>query len=438
MKSSRQLVLQLLIKMSTNSAFSNILLDEALISSQLSPQDKKFASALFYGVIERQLTLDEIIKKYSNRPVAKLSVETQQILRMGIYQLLYMDSVPESAAVNESVNLAKGNKNPSIAGFVNGLLRSFIRDGLQLPQGKNKIEKLSFEFSCPQALIKKWIDEYGEKYAVIMLETSLGRAPIMIRANTQKASMSEIINELANDEIVAVEIPEIPDCLEIKTGAGVENSSAYKKGYFHVQDISSQLCCMALGVKSGETVLDLCSAPGGKAFTIAEIMKNEGNLFAFDLHENRVQLIWKGAKRLGLSCIKAGINNAKVFKDDMPMADKILCDVPCSGLGVIRRKPEIKYKNPDDFKSLPDIQLDILETSSRYLKVGGELVYSTCTISKAENDDVIERFLKNHTEFEKVPILSEFNKPFGDYKATIFPDYCNSDGFFIAKIRRAR
>lgn len=438
MKTSRQLVLQLLIKMAKNTAFSNILLDEALLSSGLSPQDKKFTAALFYGVIERQITLDEIIKKYCNRPIAKLSVEIQQILRMGIYQLLYMDSVPESAAVNESVILAKQNKNPAASGFVNGLLRSFIRDGMEIPTSKNKIEALSLEYSCPQWLISKWMNEYGQAATRTMLETSLGRAPITIKVNTTKLGIDEIIPELEADGISAVRVENIPDCLEIKTGAGVEASSAYKKGYFHVQDISSQLCCMALAPKSDETVLDLCSAPGGKAFTLAEMMNNQGRLLAFDLHENRVQLIWKGAKRLGLSCIKAAVNDAKKLKENMPTADKILCDVPCSGLGVIRRKPEIKYKNPQDFENLPKVQLEILETSASYLKVGGELVYSTCTINKAENDDVIDEFLARHSEFEKAEILPNLRKPFGSYKATIFPDYCNSDGFFIAKVKKVR
>jgi len=438
MKTSRKLVLELLIKMAKNSAFSNILLDEALLSSDLSPQDKKFASALFYGVIERQITLDEIIKKYCNRPIAKLSIDAQQILRMGIYQLLFMDSVPESAAVNESVILAKENKNTSLSGFVNGLLRSFIRDGLQMPTAKNKLEALSFEYSCPQWLISKWLNEYGQAMTMTMLETSLGRAPITIKANTTKANIEEIISELLLDEIVAVPVENIPDCLEIKTGAGVEKSSAYKKGFFHVQDISSQLCCMAVEPKIDEIIIDLCSAPGGKSFTLAEMTDNQAEILAFDLHENRVQLIWKGAKRLGLSCIKSKTNDAKILNEKMPIADKILCDVPCSGLGVIRRKPEIKYKNPADFENLPKVQLEILNTSAKYLKVGGELIYSTCTINKAENDDVIDEFLKNNDNFEKSPVLPNLKKPFGDYKATIFPNYCNSDGFFIAKVKRTR
>lgn len=435
---ARKFVLKLLLKMSSNSAYSNIILDEALQRSTLSPQDKKFASALFYGVLERQLTLDVIIKKYCNKPLSKLSDEIRQILRMGIYQLCYMDSVPESAAVNESVILAKKNINQSAPGFVNAVLRSFIRDDLQLPLSDNKIENLSLEYSCPQWLVQKWLKEYGDRCAETMLYTSVGRAPVNIRVNTTKITSDELIEELEKEEIIAEKSDIIENCLVIKTGASVASSNAYKSGYFHVQDISSQLCCKALNVQKGETVLDVCSAPGGKTFTLAEIMENYGSLLAFDLHENRVQLIWKGAKKLGLSCIKAKVNDGKIFNEKIPIADKILCDVPCSGLGVIRRKPEIKYKSRDDFERLPDVQYDILCTSSEYLKVGGELVYSTCTLSKAENDEVIDKFLNEHKDFEKVNILPEYEKPFGSYKATISPDFCNSDGFFIAKIKRVR
>lgn len=438
MKTARQVVLQMLVKMSNNQSYSNILLDEALSKSQLSAQDKKFASALFYGVTERELTLDLIIKKYSSRPLDKLSNEVRQILRMGIYQLLYMDSVPESAAVNESVILAENTKNPAVKGYINALLRSFIRDGKVLPEGKNKIENLSIKYSCPEWLVEKWMKDYGEEATLSMLYTSLGRAPITIRVNTTKIDMDNLVKELEKEGISAGKVAIVDNCLEINNSVAIEQSEAYKKGYFHVQDIASQLCCLALGAKEGETVLDLCSAPGGKAFTIAELMNNKGKIFAFDLHEKRAQLIASGAKRLGLDIIKTGTNNAKVFNEKMPLADKILCDVPCSGLGVIRRKPEIKYKNFSDFDNLPEIQYQILETSFKYLKVGGELIYSTCTLNKAENDNVIARFIENYSDCEKVNLLSDLGEPFGDYKATIFPYFCNSDGFFIAKIKKTR
>ncbi len=438
MKSSRSLVLELLVRMEKDSAFSNILLDDALSKSGLEPADKKFAAALFYGVIERKLTLDSVIKKYSSKPADKLSVEVLQILRMGIYQLLYLNSVPDSAAVNESVLLAKTNKNPAVSGFVNAILRNFIRDDKKLPSVSGKIPKLALEYSAPEWLILKWINEYGEDMAVSMLKGSLWRAPVTVRANTLKAPLEEIIQKLDADGIKAITIDGFPDCLEIKSGGSVENSEAYKNGLFHVQDISSQLCCMMLDAKEGETVLDLCSAPGGKAFTIAEMMKKTGLLNAYDITMKKTGLIAQGAKRLGLKNIKSRVNNAKVFNSEIPLADRILCDVPCSGLGVIRRKPEIKYKNPADFSALPEIQYQILETSSGYLKTGGVLVYSTCTLSRAENDEVVEKFLENHSEFEGVSLSFPNGKSPDGYKATILPDLYNSDGFFIAKLKKTR
>ena len=436
MQTSRQLVLKILIKMHKNNAYSNILLDDALSKSSLTPQDKKFASALFYGVIEREITLDKIINKYSNRRADKLSVEVRVILQMGLYQLLYLDSVPESAAVNESVNLAKGNKNTAIAGFINALLRSFIRDGKQLPKGKTKLESLALEYSAPEWLIEKWLADYGEVATKTILRTSLGRAPITIRVNSVKTSADEVINSLEENDVIAEKCDITDNCIEVHNTSAIEKLSSYKDGYFHVQDISSQLCAKALGAKSGDIVLDVCSAPGGKAFTIAEIMGNKGEIYAFDLHEKRAQLIWNGAKRLGLDIIKAGTNNAKVYNEKIKMADKILCDVPCSGLGVIRRKPEIKFKNPDDFNNLPAIQYEILCTSWKYLKKGGELIYSTCTLSKAENDEVVDKFISEHSDCEKSILLEHLGGPFGDYKATILPDFCNSDGFFIAKLKK--
>ena len=229
----------------------------------------------------------------------------------------------------------------------------------------------------------------------------------------------------------------IENCYEALSG-DVTATDAFKKGYFHVQDISSQLCCMALGVKENEIVLDLCSAPGGKAFTIAELMNGTGTVYAFDMYENRVQLIKDGTERLHVKNIKAMSGNALEFDKNIPLADKILCDVPCSGLGVIRKKPEIKYKNPKEFEGLTDIQYGILENAVKYLKVGGELVYSTCTLNRKENDDIIDRFLAKNNDYEGVSFLEDYGEPFGSYKATIIPMHFNSDGFFISKIKKIR
>ena len=434
MVNTRAITLKLLKKIHTDKSYSNILLDKTLSEIECSPQEKKFISALFYGVIERMITLDAVINKFSKVKTNKLDVDVLIILRMGIYQLLYMDSVPDSAAVNESVKLAKKCKNPSLSGFVNGVLRSFIRSDKELPVGKTETEKLSVLYSCPEWLVDKWISEYGKEITNSMLESSIGKAPVTIRLNTLKAKASEIITLLESDGF-KLEETFLENCYRISGGVAVENSKAYKLGLFYVQDISSQLCSLSLDACEGETVIDVCAAPGGKTFTTAIKMNNKGSVYSLDLHENRVKLIKDGAERLGLTNVVTMANNAKVFNDNLPMADRVLCDVPCSGLGVIRRKPEIKYKNPEDFDRLSEIQYEILVTSSKYLKSGGILVYSTCTLSKAENEDIINRFLKEHSDFTGVAVNSNYDE-LSDYCATIIPEYFNSDGFFIAKFKR--
>ncbi len=438
MENSRETALRLLTKLESNLSYSNILLDDALKKSSLSAQDKKFVSALFYGTLERRLTLDRLIALYSKNPGSKLSVRVRNILRMGFYQLLYMDSVPDSAAVDESVKLAKRGSNQSAGGFVNAMLRAFIRNGKKLPEGGNETERLSIEYSCPEWLVEKWLDEYGRDVTMALLETSVGQAPTTVRANTLKASEDEVVSALQADGFGCERIGYADGCIKLRGSGSVERSEAYKKGLVHVQDLSSQICCKVLDAQPGDVVLDMCSAPGGKAFTIAQLMDNKGEIYAFDLHENRVRLIARGAKRLGISIIKAGTNDAKRFNDSVPQADRILCDVPCSGLGVIRRKPEIKYKDSEEFLRLPEIQYEILDTSSKYLKPGGILVYSTCTCSRAENDKVVEEFLSIHSDFEPCPLGKGVQGFENEYKVTITPKNFGSDGFFIAKLRKLR
>ena len=438
MGNARLTVLKLLSKLDKNSSYSNILLDDGLKKSDLDYQEKKFASALFYGVLERKITLDAVIKKYLVRPMDKLNINIRNILRMGIYQLLYMDSVPDSAAVDECVKLAKKNKNPAISGFVNGILRSFIRDEKALPKGKNELENLSVEYSCPLWLVEKWNNEYGKDVLKSMLETSFGQPPTTVKVNTLHCSFNEVLDILKSDGFSCKVNDFAKDSVNIYGSGTIENISAYERGLVHVQDLASQLCCRAVDPQAGDTVLDICSAPGGKAFTMAELMEDKGKVYAFDLHENRVKLIRNGAKRLGLKCIEANTNNGKAFNENMPMADRVLCDVPCSGLGVIRRKPEIKYKNPEDFENLPNIQYEILDTSSKYVKDGGVLVYSTCTLSKAENDEVVDRFIQNHKDFKPLELGKDFPLGKDKCKITITPDKFNSDGFFIAKFYKMR
>ena len=436
MGNARGFVLKLLVRQEQSASYSNILLDRKLSRSQLDEREKKFAAALFYGVIERKLTLDAVIDSRCNKKTEKLSTDIRNILRMGIYQLRYMDSVPDNAAVDESVKLAKKVRNPAAAGFVNAVLRGFVRDDKSLPSVKGRIKALSLEYSCPEWLVRKWADEYGVKACEGILRASLGKAPEYVRLNTVRADAKTIISLLEQEGVHVTDMGH--GCIRLSRAGAVEELDAFKQGLIHVQDYSCQLCCMALDPKSGDTVLDLCAAPGGKTFTIAELMNDDGRVMAFDLHENRVKLIKSGAERLGLKSVSAAVNNAKEHNESLPAADKVLCDVPCSGLGVIRRKPEIKYKPEEELERLPEIQLDILKTSAAYVRTGGILVYSTCSLSKAENDDVVQSFLSENADFEPVPLGELGGRSFDNSQLTVFPDMFDSDGFFIAKFRRLR
>lgn len=429
MADARYKAVKLLGKTFGKGGYSNILLDKALSENDMSKADKAFCSALYYGVLERKITLDHIISGYSKTKLSKMRPEILNILRLGIYQLKYMDGVPDSAAVNESVNLAKKLGFKNLSGFVNAVLRNFIRDEKQIKYPKSYSEKLSVEYSSPIWLTDLLTRNYTEEQTISLLKSSVEKPPVTIRLNNLKCKSVSELSELSPEETI------IDGCFKTAIG-DVTKLKCFEKGMFHVQDIASQLCCMALYPKDGETVLDLCSAPGGKAFTMAEIMNNSGRILAFDIHENRVKLIRNGAKRLGITCIEATCGNASVYDADMPMADKILCDVPCSGLGVIRRKPEIKYKSIEDFERLPEIQYNILKNATKYLKIGGELVYSTCTVNPKENEEVVNRFLSENSGFEGVPFLTEMGRPFGKYTVTLFPNNFDSDGFFISKIRR--
>lgn len=438
MGDARMTAAKLLMRMENSGSYSNILLDHALSASELSERDKAFAAALFYGVTERQLTLDYVIEKNSNLPFAKLDKNTVIVLRMGLYQILYMPSMPESAAVNESVKLCKKLKLFHATGFVNGLLRGFIRSGKKIEfGGLSDEERLSVEFSCPKRLTEKWTEEYGAENARKILEASIGAPPIYARVNTMRVSEDELVRLLKKDGIKAEVFPRLSGCVKLEKTGDIEKSQAFKDGLFHVQDVSSQLCCLTLRPIVNETVIDICAAPGGKSFTMAELMGNNGRVISMDLYEQRVGLIAEGARRLGLRIVEPRVNNAVSFNEELPQADRVLCDVPCSCLGTIRRKPEIKYKD-EDVSELPRLQRAILEISARYVKVGGTLVYSTCTLSKAENEGVAEDFARSHDDFapivQTLPYIGAENAPM----RTFFPEKDGGDGFFTASFRRVK
>ena len=434
MKTARQIVLELLVKMEQNGAYSNIVLDNTFNTEKLSNRDKAFAAMLFYGVIERKMTLDYIIRLYSSAEFEKIDIDVLQILRMGLYQLLYT-AVPESAAVNECTGLAKESRK----GFVNGILRNFIREGKRIDYKDLQGEaKLSIEYSCPKWLVKKWTGMFGEEKTAELLKDSFGRPPLFVKVNTLKCTADELVAEFAKEKIEAKKNALLDDCVELGRIHGVEATNAYRKGLFHVQDISSQLCCRVARPVFNETVIDMCAAPGGKTFTMGEMMSNRGKIFSYDLYDGKVSMINEGARRLGLSIVTAAVNDATSYNPNIPMADKVLCDTVCSGLGVIRRKPEIKYKEMKNLEDLPILQQHIMETASKYVKVGGTLIYSTCTLNTDENEKVVEGFLSRNPNFAPVVVPITVAGVDDVCMRTFLPSVTGGDGFFAATLRRVK
>ncbi len=413
----RLLAFKILSKIEHDKAYSNITLDIEL--SKYNANSAPFVCALVYGVLERKITLDYFLSKFLTQPLKKLNPQVLTILRMGVYQIKYMDKVPDSAAVNESVKLSKKNKCGFASGLINSVLRKIATNDVELPKTDNKIYDLSVTYSCPENLVLNYVNDYGFEITEQILKSSIGSVPTIVRVNTLKITTSNLIKELLKEDIVAKEC-ENESSLEIVSGNSLFKSECYNKGYFHAQDIASQTCLENLSPQSGDVVFDMCSAPGGKSFTMAEMMNNCGKIYSFDMYDHKIKLINDGSKRLGINIIDARIGDASVFNPNLPRADKILCDVPCGGLGVIRRKPEIKYKDFDFVDKLCELQYNILNNASLYVKSGGVLMYSTCSLSKKENECVCERFLREHKDFKNGGMV------------TLYPTR-NNDGFFFAK-----
>ncbi len=420
MPNARKIALNVIQKI-FDGGYSNLVMKEVLSSNDISNTDKSFINNLVLGVVERRLTLDYIIENASNRPIKKISTEALFPLRMGVYQILYMDKVPDSAAVNESVKLVKASKKPFLSGFVNGVLRGVLRaEDRYLPRECRTEKDLSVIYSCGEDIVCRLVKQYGFDITENILKTSFKIPPTVVKVNNLKISDEDFAALMSSLSVCATKA-DLPRMFFVKGLADISSNEAYKKGCFHIQDLSSASTAFFVGCKPGERIFDVCAAPGGKTFTMAEIMGDRGEIIAGDKHPHRVKLIDDGRKRLGLSSIKPVVSDALSFDEKLGEFDRVLCDVPCSGIGVIARKPEIKYKNSDDFCSLPDVQFEILKNASRYLKKGGTLVYSTCTLFKEENEQVIEKFLRYAPSFTL------------DSQKTVIPDE-NHDGFFMARL----
>ena len=437
----RELALKVLYKIDKEEAYSNIALNEILNANRekLKPQDIGLISEITYGVTTWKLTLDVIIEKHSKIKMKKISPWVINILRMGIYQILFLDKIPQSAAVNESVNLAKRYGHKSSANFVNAILRKVsMVDYAELFKIENPIEKISKTTSMPTWIIEKLLEDRGynitkedktkneKKLAEVrkICGSLVQRPNITIRRNNLKINKEQFEKNLKEEKINFTNIKENPDFYILEKVKNIENIDMFKNGYFTVQDLSAGMAAYMLEPKENDYILDACSAPGGKTTYLAELMGNKGEILAWDLYQSRTNLIEENAKRLGIEIIKTEQNDATKYKNEYEEKfDKILLDVPCMGIGVIKRKPDIKWhRKPEDLKVISKIQYQILENCSKYLKKGGTLIYSTCSIFKEENHDIVQKFLKKNSSYE----CKEFE---------IEPTE-KQDGFYIAKMQK--
>ena len=416
----REAALKALYDIEYNGSYSNMAVKNTLGGRDISKQDKALFTALVYGVTDKRLTLDYYISRLSKIKLKKISKYILLILRMGIYQIVFMDKIPVSAAVNESVKLAKRYGHGASAGFVNGVLRSAASKTVDYPEEKN--EYLSVKYSFPLWLCDRWIDEFGFEFTESMMQAFEENKHITLRANSLKTTASELAGMLVKSGITA----EVKDGVVITGGFDIENNSLYKDGFFTVQDTAAMQAAKVLAPQSGEFIIDMCAAPGGKTTHIAELMKNSGKILAFDIHAHKTELIKKNAARLGIDIIEVHEKDASVFDKSLEnTADRVLCDVPCSGFGVIGRKPDIK-RCEDRSGEITALQTKILENGAKYLKDSGVLVYSTCTVEKCENEEVINKFMKNNGGFEKM------------YEKAFYPHIDKTDGFYICKLRNTR
>ena len=428
--------LRVLTACRVNGAWADAALAAELKREDLSAADAALASRIVYGVLQNRMLLDRYLSEYCAQRLDHLQQPLPDILRIGAYQILFLDKVPASAAVNESVELAKESKRGAAAGLVNAVLRKLSQNKNRLPAlPEDTAERLSLETSHPKWLTERMIALLGAADAEAFLRQSNALAPITAQVNPLKMTSEALLRELAGVGVEASMHRWVPDCVELSGVGDLTTLPAFYRGELVVQDAAARLVSLVAGIRPGMRVLDVCAAPGGKAFSAAFAMRDEGEVVACDLHEKKLRRIRDGAARLGLGCIQTLSADGRVFRPEWADAfDAVLCDVPCSGLGVIRKKPDIRYKEPDTLAELPDIQRAILENSARYVRPGGVLIYSTCTVFPEENEGVTDAFLEGNGSFS----YETFDLPVGSVPGhiTLWPQTHGTDGFYISKLRR--
>ncbi|MBB3110467.1 16S rRNA (cytosine967-C5)-methyltransferase [Paenibacillus phyllosphaerae] len=453
-KTSREVALDTLVRVSESGAYSNLQLNRALQDAQLSRPDAALTTELVYGTIQRQRTLDDVLARLVTKGFDKLAPWVLQLLRLSAYQLLYLDRIPAHAAVNEGVQIAKKRGHAGISGMVNGVLRNLERrlDELrQLPgsQARKASERIGIAESYPDWIVDRWIKRYGEQTAEAMCEAGNEPPHSSLRVNTLRISRQEALDKLKEAGYYAMPSELAPKGIVVGGGGNLAQTEGYASGLWTLQDESSMLVAEVCAPKPGDRVLDCCAAPGGKTTHLAELMQNQGTVIANDVHAHKRQLIEDQASRLGLSAVDPVTGDASELSSRFETAsfDVVLLDAPCSGLGVIRRKPEIKWtKLPGDIAEIAAIQKRLLKEAASLVKPGGTLVYSTCTIAPEENEEQVAQFLAAHSAYEldsnwPADVLSKLREAgVADDRfrgeLQLLPQQFGSDGFYIARLRR--
>ena len=432
---TRELILEILLEVTERGQYSHLVIRSVLEKYQyLDKRERAFLTRVAEGTIQRQIELDYILDQFSKVKVRKMKPVIRAILRMGVYQLKYMDSVPASAACNEAVKLAKKKGFGQLSGFVNGVLRGVSRGLDQLTYPKESVDAVkawSVRYSMPEWIVAQWIGDYGKERTKEILAASLLEAPITVRANLERITPEALAERFKEEGVTAVPLdtekyPGLSYAYTIFGFDHLNGLSSFKEGLFYVQDISSMMVAEYAAPKEGDHCIDVCAAPGGKTLAVAERMNNTGKIYASDIYKRKLNIIEAEAKRLGIKNIETKAWDATRIDSSMVQkADRVLVDVPCSGLGVVRKKPEIKYKKrTEEIDLLPRKQLEILSASAEYVKPGGIIIYSTCTINPYENQRVIASFLKKNTKFKKEEAVQ------------LLPNINGTDGFFICKMRK--
>ena len=416
-------------------------LKKQLAAGGLEGREAALATQLCFGVVQNQLLLDFYLSKFSNIPLRRMESKVVQALRLGLYQMLFLTKIPQSAAVNSAVELTRTHcKNPRAPGMVNAILRSLQRNLNQLPTipQKDPAEYLSILYSHPLWLVEELLPLLGAEGTAEFLRENNSQPPITAMVNTTRATARETAERLAEQGVEVTPHPWLADCLILSKTGNLERLEAYQQGLFYVQDPASRLAILASGISGGMRVLDVCAAPGGKSFAAAIQMENRGEVLSCDLHPHKKKLIQAGADRLGLSIITPMTADGKVRREEWVSAfDGVLVDAPCSGLGVIRKKPDVRCKDPQPLEGLPQVQGAILENAAGYVRPGGVLMYSTCTVLPRENGEVVDAFLQKHPEFVREGFT--LPGPAGAVEAgelTLWPQVHGTDGFFICKLRK--